>query len=215
MNEAKDVSAVVFSNGSIPVEIIQPTTEVLDLLLNNIPLLITITVIICAATVTFKSNKRTVLSQDRNAKLSRENDHKNKISEFRNEWLQNVRETGAELCQIIHELQLYTMQRNLNNDAIKDGTSDEDKASEYSVELYRNLVKTRINYYRVSSKLKLFFKKGDPAVATLFFLINGVKDDIHDLDKTHLEEDKLNKIVAELQLVLKAEWEETKKREVE
>lgn len=208
---------IIFSNGKIPIEITQPTIELTDILLKNLPFMLTALIVLSAAVVTYISNRRSVESQNKLSRQARIDEHENKISEFRHEWIQDVRETSSKLCQILHELQVYTMQRNINREnqrvAIRKGDDySGEQFDKLASESYQNLVIKRSEYYRVSSKLKLLFKKDDPSTSAVFKLINDVKDDINDFEKMHLEESEIDKIILHFQEILKSEWEVTKER---
>ncbi len=65
---------------------------------------------------------------------------------------------------------------------------------------------------RIPALLKLLFKKDEPETKTLFILLDSVGELFYDLEKAHLDNDKVESITAELQGVLKTEWEVTKSR---
>ena len=129
--------------------------------------MITALIVLAAATVTYRSNRRSVESQNDLARKGREEEHENKISEFRHQWIQEVRETVSRLCQLMHEMQQNIVERNLakgNLDtAIRHGDDEAGDGYESIMqECYRKLVSQRSDFYLTSSKLKLLFKKSDP-----------------------------------------------------
>ncbi|MBY5920793.1 hypothetical protein [Ferrimonas balearica] len=215
--DKSDIGAIIFSNGNIPVELIHKPLEWKAVALQNLPFLITIVIIVCAATVTYTSNRKSVESQNRIAQRARVDEHENKISEFRHQWIQQVRETASDLCKILHQIQYQAMVRNLNRDnereAYRRGDQENgQRFNELASQAYNELVSIRTEYYQVSSKLKLLFKKDEPSMKKAFEIMSSIKEEIYDFDTTHLEEDKIDSLISELQDALKEEWEVTKSR---
>ena len=146
---------IVVSDGTIPIEIVKPAFDWLDSLLHNLPFLVTIVVVICAA-VTYRSNRRSVESQNALAQQNRQDGHQNNISEFRHKWLQEVRETAADICQVIHDFQNFIVQRNIARDNQRDAGRKGDASSVevFSEEMSKcaeTLKQLRSKYYRLFS----------------------------------------------------------------
>ncbi|CAM3848210.1 hypothetical protein [Rheinheimera salexigens] len=209
---------IVMSNESIPIELVQPDFNWVDSLLQNLPFLLTVIIVVAAAVVTYRSNRKSVESQNRLAQQRRQDEHDNKISEFRHQWLQGVRETAAELSEVIYELQMYIVKRNIARENYRQAGQQGDvdnveKFSENMSSYAEHLHDHRTKFYRLYSKLKLLFKKDDPSTVDLFKLLDLIKDSIYDFDTTELKDDQINNVIVSLQVVLKAEWEVTKARE--
>ncbi len=212
-----DTDVTLKADGTIPIEIVKTATEWQDIILNNLPFLITMLIIATAATVTYMSHRKSVSSQNDIATKARNEEHENKISEFRHQWIQEVRETVSLLCQILYELQFHITQRNIARDNERSAISNNDEGagtefSESANRSYEKLIEKRVEYYKVSTKLKLLFKKDEPSTVTVFKIINDMSNEVYDFDKTHLEEDKIDSIVSNFQEILKSEWEVTKER---
>lgn len=208
---------VVALKGKIPLELVGPTSTWQDVLVQNLPFIITALIVVAAATVTYRSNRSSVASQNSLAQQSRQDDHENKISEFRHQWLQEVRETGSQLCQVVHELHFLSVRRNIavdnRHEAAKHG--DDDALEEFQKEIddvFEPLSEKRSQYYRLASKLKMLFKQDEPEAKHLFKVLDGVKKDVYDFNTMTLKDEKIEVIVNELQRILKTEWEVTKSR---
>lgn len=208
---------ILFSDGTIQIELVKPAFNLLDSFLQNLPFLLTVAIVVSAAVVTYRSNRRSVESQNALAQKRREDEHQKKVSEFRHQWLQEVRETASDMCQVIHELQLHIVQRNIARDNYRQAANSGDLShvEEFSEEISQCaelLKQLRAKYYRLFSKLQLLFKKGDPSTVELFELLDSIKDNIYNFDTTTLDDDQINKVIECLQVVLKEEWEVTKSR---
>lgn len=200
----------------ILIKIIEPEFSWLDLF-NDLPIILTALVVVCAATVTYWSNRKSVEAQNKIADQRRKDEHEDKISEFRHQWLQEVRETAANLCQVIHDLQVFVVKRNLVHESLtqakKNGDiSKIDEFSEQVSDINENLNGFRSKYYKIYSKLQLLFKKDEDYTVELFGLLDEIKDSIYDFERTVLKDDQIKKVIESLQLVLKSEWEVTKDR---
>jgi hypothetical protein len=66
--------------------------------------------------------------------------------------------------------------------------------------------------YKYTTKLKLLFKKNDPQVSQLFSLLDITLDKVGNLNLVHVDAISIAAIIAELQVILKNEWEVTKSR---
>jgi hypothetical protein len=223
-----DTDVLIKSESVIPVEIIESSKDIGDILLANLPFIITIFIVISAATVTYRSNRKSVESQNELSRKALEKqselaakaktaEHENKISEFRHHWLQEVRDTASNLIKVIHECQYFTMARNLANDdqkAMDDETSKLQLQNIYDdlKESYSNLITKRAEFYKHHAKLCLLFKKDEEETKILFNQLSEIKSQMGDLSKRNLDDAIINNITEELQVILKTEWEITKKR---
>jgi len=205
-----DTDVLIKSESVIPIELIESSKSLGDILLSNSPFLLTAFIVISAATVTYRSNRQSV----EKAKAA---EHENKISEFRHHWLQEVRDTASNLIKVIHECQYFTMTRNLADDrqkAVDDETSKLEMQSIYDdlKESYSNLMKKRAEFYKHHAKLCLLFKKDEEETKVLFKKLSEIKSKMGDLSKRSLDDVVINEITEELQVILKTEWEATKDR---
>ncbi len=205
------------SSEVLPIELMMPSKEALDIFLANIPFIITVCIVIGGVTVTIFSNRKSVESQNKLARDAKEAEHENKISEFRHQWIQEVRECGAALSQLVHDIQFLIVFRNNVKQTYDLATKQDDVASEKLFgalikENHTQLLDARSRYFRELSKLKLLFKKDEPETKVLFQLLDSVGELFYDLEKTHVDNDKIEGIISELQDVLKTEWEVTKSR---
>ncbi|PHQ23654.1 hypothetical protein CLH62_20465 [Marinobacter guineae] len=210
-------SYVIAFDGKIPLELAESPSSWWDILLQNLPFLITILIVVAAATVTYFSNRSAVASQNSLAEKSRKDEHENKVSEFRHQWLQEVRETGSQLCQVVHELHFLSVRRNIavenKSDAANHGDDPAFERFEQEIEnVFGPLTEKRSQYYRLASKLKMLFKQNEPETKRLFEVLDGVKKDVYDFNTMTLKDEKIEVIVEELQKILKTEWEVTKSR---
>lgn len=208
------------SNGSIQIELVQQDFYWVDALLQNLPFLVTVVVVVAAAVVTYRSNRKSVESQNNLAQQRRQDDHDNKLSEFRHQWLQGVRETAADLCEVIYELQICIVKRNITRKNYEEAgqTGDTESVERFAEEMNvyaKDLHEHRRKFYRLYSKLQLLFKKGEPLTVDLFKLLNSVKDSVYDFDTMELELKaiQIKDVIENLQVVLKTEWEVTKARD--
>ena len=210
-----ETDVILKSEGSIPIELTKAISSWQDILLNNLPFLITICIISLAAFVTYRTNKASISSQNDLATKARKEEHENKISEFRHQWLQEVRETSSKLIQIIHDCQFYTKMWNICMQDVKknDLANIIDKGLIISLENYFDKVaQKRSDFYKYEAKLKLMFKKDEKETKKLFEIIESVKETIAKQETMSLDDEKIDKIICELQTVLKTEWEATKNR---
>ena len=212
-----ETDVLLKSEGNIPIEIIRASYNWQEVLLNNLPFLITIVIISVAAFVTYRSNRASVEAQNEIASKSRQEEHENKISEFRHHWLQEVRETCSELIQIIHECQYFTKVQNSCHEQAKKPDKEKNKiVLENNIEemksSFNSLISKRSEFYKKEAKLKLLFKKDDKEVIKVFDLLQSVKSKIGSEEVNSLDDEVIQKITSELQTVLKTEWEVTKNR---
>ena len=148
--------------------------------------------------------------------MARQADHQNKISEYRHSWLQELRNTAAELVKAIHEAQNTLLQMNLSRDYADQAVRHEDEELEAqqrqkASELYQKERLIGAEIYKFTSKIKLLFKHGDPQAAGLFNLLDAVKSKLGDLEIRQLDDKIIDEITSELQIILKDEWEVTKR----
>lgn len=198
---------------SIPVELKQEALNGWSVLWSNLPFLVTVTIVLGSAIVTYRVQKK-----------GKEAEHENKISEFRHHWLQELRETASELIETMHLCQLHYMRRTIvldfkqsaeknlsTSDRIKGTTEQINSFIEQSKAHYEKFLEARSNFYGLEAKLKMFFKNEDDASKNLFILLDSFKKEMQE-DRHSLDDTPLNSAVAELQKILKDEWEVTKKR---
>lgn len=200
----------------ILIKIIKPSYDWVNAF-HDWPIFLTALIVICAAAVTYRSNRKSVEAQNKIADQRRQDEHENKISEFRHQWLQDVRETAASLCQVIHDSQVFIAQRNLVRERLeqaqqKGDVSNIDEFSQQVFDLNEKLKEFRSKYFWLYSKLQLLFKKGEQSTIELFGLLDEVRDSIYDFETTALNHDQIKKVIENLQVVLKSEWEVTKDR---
>ena len=186
-------------------------------LLGNLGFWITICVVLTAAVVNYILTNRSIRNQTQLAAMARQADHQNKISEYRHAWLQELRNTAAELVKAIHEAQNTLLQMNLSRDYAKNAVKHEDE--EFKIQqrqrvsdLYQKERLIGAEIYKFTSKIKLLFKQDDPKAVALFKLLDAVKAKLGDLEIRQLDDKVIDEITSELQVILKDEWEETKKR---
>jgi len=202
---------------NIPIEIIKSSENWLDILTSNLPFMITVIIVLSAATVTYISNRKSVEAQNDIATKARQEEHENKISEFRHHWLQEVRETASELMQVIHEVQYYTIENNHAHTDVAKKSKETNKGiledqKKRMEESFEKIILKRSEFYKREAKLKLLFKKNDEDAKELFSTIELAKSQIGKTDLILLDDNLINNIIAELQIVLKKEWEVTKNR---
>lgn len=199
------------------VEIKQQALDWNHALLQNLGFWITICVVITAGLVNYWLSSRTMQNQTEQAAKGRQADYQNKVSEYRHAWLQELRNTASELIKAIHEAQSTLMQMNLSRD-FRDAArqrGDEETAQEKAEQvssLYANERAIASEIYKHISKIKLMFKKGDQQAVRLFSLLDQVREKIGDLEVRRLDDASIEEIIAELQVILKSEWEVTKMR---
>ncbi len=216
-NNKFEIETVIISDGNKPLVLPNQKIEPFDMLITSIPLVVTALIVVSAAYVNYRSNRKSIESQNKIAHLSRAEEHANKISEFRHSWIQEVREVTSYLCQIMHVIQVNTVLRNVSIENAKQARNNDDKSMElhYSKKVsgaLEKLISKRSEYHKTSSKLKLLFKNGDASTKEVFKLIDAIKEEIYDFDKTSIEENKIEEIVLHFQDILKREWEVTKER---
>lgn len=208
---------VIKIDGSVPIELKQAAVDWSHVLLSNIPFLVTIVVVVAAAAVNYYVNRRTIDKHEIQSAKARQAEHQNKISEYRHGWLQELRNTAAELVRAIHEAQNTLMQMNLSRDYADQASThgDEELEAMYRTQvknLYEREKAVAAEIYKFNSKIKLLFKKGDPKAVQLFRLLDDVRDKLGDNEIRQLNNGVIDEIVIELQIILKDEWEVTKER---
>lgn len=200
--------------GSVPLEMRTKQMSTGDIFMANLPFMVTIFVVVAAAIVNYFVNRKTINNQDKNSRLGRQADHQNTVSEYRHAWLQEVRDTAAELIKTVYEAQHALMMWNLTRGYRDEGGSDE-KMKEWNERLpvlYLKEKEAAAEMYKYTAKLKLLFKKNDQQVVRLFTLLDATLNKVGNLDLVRIEEQTIAEIVGELQVVLKNEWEVTKSR---
>lgn len=213
-----DTEVILKTDGNIPVEIIMSSISWQDALLNNLPFVITVVIVLAAATVTYRSNRKSVESQNDISSKNRQEEHERKISEFRHQWLQEVRETASELVQIIHDCQYLTKLNNSAHERAKSNSTENNKnILEENLETmktsFERLILKRSEFYKKEAKLRLLFKKDDKETIKMFKIIDSIKERIGSDSAVSLDDESIINVVTELQKVLKTEWEVTKNRD--
>lgn len=211
-----DSDVTLKANEIIPIEIKQSALEWSDILLRNLPFLVTIVIVAGSAIVTYWISTKSIKSQEKQSDNNRQAEHENKISDFRNEWLQNLRETASDLSRTIHLCQMYNLQRNCAIEQRNAATRYNDEELEIyhgkkASDAYSLFIQARADFYQQHAKIKLFFKPDDPNTSNLLTLLETVRDAMGN-DSTSLDNLSIDNIVAELQEILKREWETTKNR---
>jgi hypothetical protein len=190
---------------NIPIEIIQEASTWQGVMLDNLPFMITVLIVLAAATVTYRSNRNSINSQNDLA------------TEFRHHWIQEVRESSAKTCQVIHEMQTIVSERNIalrnrKQAALNGDSKEEIHYMNIVSSSYSKLIEKRSDFYYFTSKVKLLFKKEEPSTEGLFVLLRKAKDELYDFDKSNLNDEMIDDIISEFQDILKSEWETTKER---
>jgi len=183
------------------------------------PFYITILVVVTAGVVNYWLNTRTMRNQTSEAAQGRQADHQNKVSEYRHAWLQELRDTASELVKAIYQAQSALMRANLSR-GYRDSVSNQDHAD--VVAKHQGAVLAAAAEERVAiaemrkhaAKIKLMFKPRDPQAAPLFLLLTKTIEATNDTAVVSINDALVDDIVAQIQVILKAEWEITKERMV-
>ena len=210
-----DMNSMVEMDGITSFEIHDFIIFIINVFLKNITFVVTIFVVFCSALATLFINFKLINNQKVQASKSRKADYERKISEFRHNWLQEVRNVASELMKSIYDYQQYLMLTNLSRarktQEIEGGNKD--NAARIQIEVsayYEKQHEFLSSFYLYSSKIKLLFKNGDIQTEKLFKLIDDFKRITDDSSHTSIDEEIINRIICELQIVLKKEWEVTK-----
>lgn len=211
-----DSEVLIKVESLIPIEIKQNALGWQDILLNNIPFLVTIVIVLGSAIVTFFISRKNIKTQEQQSSINRQAEHENKISEFRHEWLNNLRDTSSELSKCLHLCQMTNLQQNCSIDYKKSAVTaqDEDSVLKYQKDInehYKNYIGHRANFYQLHAKVKLMFKKDDPQAEKLMDHLKQARENMGN-DSISLDNALIDNIVSELQVILKNEWEVTKNR---
>ncbi|MEA2120575.1 hypothetical protein [Halovibrio sp. HP20-50] len=211
-----DSEVLIKAESQIPIEIKQRALEWQDVLLNNLPFLVTIVIVLGSAFVTYFISKKNIRTQEEQGGINRKAEHENKISDYRHEWLNNLRNTSSELSKALHLCQMSNLQRNCSIDYRKNAMSsnDTESASEHQKDVakhYNSFIENRASFYQLHSKVKLFFKPSDPQATKLMEYLGDARKNMGN-DSTSLDDELIDNIVSELQVILKNEWEVTKNR---
>ncbi|EGR1394014.1 hypothetical protein [Vibrio parahaemolyticus] len=188
--------------------------EILKPFASNLPFLVTVVVVLSAATVTYRSNRRSVESQNQLAEKARDAAHQDKISEFRHKWLQEVRETSADLAKVYHDCRInhFLKEREFEFSIKMSGTPTGNEEHLKNCELYESkFINSRLEFYKLSSKLFLLFKPRDPQVIELTSKINEITLSLKE-NPSRLSDDDIEFVLCNVQKLLKHEWEVTKSR---
>jgi hypothetical protein len=211
-----DSEVLIKAESLIPIEIKKHALGWQDILLNNIPFLVTISIVLGSALVTFFISRKNIKTQEKQSGINRQAEHENKISEFRHEWLNNLRDTSSELSKCLHLCQMANFQRNCSLDYKKSAETEKDKeaVSKHQKDInehYNCYIGHRANFYQLHAKVKLMFKKNDPKAEKLMNYLKQARENMGN-DSTSLDNALIDNIVSELQIILKNEWEVTKNR---
>ena len=155
-----DSEVLIKAESLIPIEIKQNALGWQDILLNNIPFLVTITIVLGSALVTFFISRQNIKTQEEQSGINRQAEHENKISEFRHEWLNNLRDTSSELSKCLHLCQMANLQRNFSLDFKKSAATaqDEEAVLKHQKDInehYNSYIGHRANFYQLHAKVKL------------------------------------------------------------
>ncbi|MFL7012913.1 hypothetical protein [Enterovibrio norvegicus] len=189
-------------------------TEVMSIFLKNLPFMITICVVLAGAFVTYRSNRKSIESQNLLASKARDAAHQDKISEFRHAWIQEVRKTSAELSQTLHECKMhYTLkQREFDHAVRMSGTQSGNQNHLDACEKFEaKYIESRAKFYQLYSKIVLLFKPSDSQTEKLITLLNDTRTALYD-NPLLVTDESIDAILVELQQILKSEWEVTKSR---
>ena len=184
---------------------------------SNLGFWITFVAVVAGSIVNWRLSNRTMKNQTAEAIKSRQADHQNKVSEYRHAWLQELRNTASELIKVINEGQSALMRLNLAKDyreaALKQGNEVLERENYEQVRLaYTDERVAASEIHKNVAKIKLMFKKNDAQAVSLFNLLDQVLKTIGDPNVRALNNKIIEDIVAELQIILKSEWETTKAR---
>jgi hypothetical protein len=92
-----------------------------------------------------------------------------------------------------------------------DNTPEGDKHLANCERFESQFLSARAEFYRLHSKLKLLFKPNDPNTKELLDILDDAKANLYS-DPLRVDDACIDKIVSELQAILKDEWEVTKDR---
>ncbi len=185
-----------------------------SIFLSNLPFIITICVVIAGAIVTYRSNRKSIESQNLISSKARDAQHQDKISEFRHQWIQEVRNTSSELSQTLHKCRMYYLlkQREFDHSVQMSGTSSGNQKHLDACEKFESLyIESRAEFYQLYSKIILLFKPSDTQTEKLVNLLNSTKTALYE-SPLQVTDESIDDILVELQGILKSEWEVTKSR---
>ncbi|EJB8506519.1 hypothetical protein [Vibrio parahaemolyticus] len=220
-----DSDVLIKAESTIPIELVQSSKDFMDIMFSNIPFLVTICVVVCAATVTYRSNRKSVESQNRLSQATLEKqtilaneakdaEHQNKISEFRHQWIQEVRGTSSELSKVLHRCKVYytLKQREFEHSVHMSGTPSGNQNHPDACDKYESkYIESRAEFYQLYSKIVLLFKPSDSQTENLLILLNQMRLALYN-NPSQVTDESIDAILTELQNILKTEWEVTKSR---
>lgn len=211
-----DSDVLIKADSYIPIEIKRTALDWQDILLNNLPFIVTSLIVMGSALITFHISRKSIQSQQTQSAIDRNAEHENKISEFRHGWLQELRNTAADLTSALHLCQMHNLARNcsIEHRDAADNAGDEKFTSmhQHSLEKhYEQFLAARGDFYKLSSKTKLMFKAKDESSSHLFYLLKEARSSLGN-DSSSLDNEIIDDITSELQKILKSEWEVTKNR---
>lgn len=174
---------------------------------------ITALIVVAAAVVTYISNRKSVESQNELGRKSRLADHQNKISEFRHGWLQDLRNTSADLVKTLYEcrISIILKDREFGWAAQTAGSAEGANHLRNCEAFEAQFLAARSEFYKFHSKLKLLFKPNDADANQLLGLLDDARTNLYQ-EPLLVDDQCIDRIVSELQVILKTEWEVTKNR---
>jgi hypothetical protein len=193
---------------------IMSLTDIMSIFLKNLPFALTICVVLAGAIVTYRSNRKSIESQNLLGSKARDAAHQDKISEFRHAWIQEVRNTSSELSQALHECRMhYTLKQRESDHAfqISGAALDNQNHLDACEKFESKYIDSRARFYQIYSKIVLLFKPSDSQTENLMNLLNTARTSLYD-DPLQVTDESIDEILTELQKILKSEWEVTKKR---
>lgn len=211
-----DSEVLLKSESYIPIEIKKESLTILDIFLTNLPFIITVFIVLASALVTYFIQRKSIEKQATQAEVTRKANHEDKISDYRHEWLQSLRETSSELIKSLYLCKSHCAEVNIFRDheqtASRYGDLENEKAAiQKRLDSNEKFRKERAKFYLFYAKLKMFFKVEDADIEDLNKLLKKAKESLHH-DKQYVDDKLIDEIVEELQRILKNEWEVTKAR---
>lgn len=170
--QANQSNSTIKVDGTVPIEIKHQPLDIWSVILTNLPFIVTICVVSASAIITNCLNRRVIKNAANQADKARIAEHENKISEFREKWLQEVRNTASELIKSLYAYQSALVISNLARESrdYANGKRDNELVKIHQENVQENYNKTNEeapNFYLHSTKLKLLFKNGDEKTETL------------------------------------------------
>ncbi len=180
---------------------------------------ITISVIVLTTILNFKNSKKMLDHQSKFEQKRLKAEHEDKVSEFRHEWLKEVRSVSSELYRIIEDIHILCPKTEYHKseatkikNAVKSNISNNpsyiqhmNMHNDYLEKVHSLYSLYLLNY----SKLNLLFKSSDSDFSAAIALIH-INEGEADIDKLRNADARL--FISKMQVILKNEWEVTKTR---